>query len=160
MSSGHRRGPSCMNPPAAIIDANLYMVLATADAEGKPWSTPVHFAHVGHHEFFWVSSPEALHSRNIDARSRVGIAVFDSHTAIGTGQGVYLDATAALVEDADLARGTAVFSDRSLGHGGHAWTVDDVRAGSDIRLYRAVVEASWVLAEDGRPDHRVPVVLG
>jgi hypothetical protein len=28
------------------------------------------------------------------------------------------------------------------------------------RLYRATVDAHWVLAKDGRPDHRVAVQLG
>ena len=27
-----------------IIDANSYMTLATADADGRPWATPVWFA--------------------------------------------------------------------------------------------------------------------
>jgi Pyridoxamine 5'-phosphate oxidase len=26
---------------AAIIDSNVYMVLGTADAEGRPWVSPV-----------------------------------------------------------------------------------------------------------------------
>lgn len=71
-----------------IVDANRYMVLATADESGRPWSSPVHFAHSGHREFFWVSSPDALHSRNIAVRPEAGISVFDSAVAIGTGQGV------------------------------------------------------------------------
>jgi hypothetical protein len=28
----------------AVIDASLYMVLATADGTGRPWSSPVYFA--------------------------------------------------------------------------------------------------------------------
>ena len=42
------------------------MVLATADGTGRPWSSPVYFAHDGYAEFLWVSAPEAAHSRNID----------------------------------------------------------------------------------------------
>jgi nitroimidazol reductase NimA-like FMN-containing flavoprotein (pyridoxamine 5'-phosphate oxidase superfamily) len=38
-----------------IIEASRYLVLATADAAGRPWSSPVYFAHVGLSEFFWVS---------------------------------------------------------------------------------------------------------
>ncbi len=34
-----------------IIEANCYLVLATADAAGRPWSSPVYFAHVGYAEF-------------------------------------------------------------------------------------------------------------
>jgi nitroimidazol reductase NimA-like FMN-containing flavoprotein (pyridoxamine 5'-phosphate oxidase superfamily) len=28
----------------SIVDDNLYMVLATADADGRPWASPVYFA--------------------------------------------------------------------------------------------------------------------
>ena len=35
-----------------IIDANLYLVLATADVTGRPWSSPVYFAHSGYAELF------------------------------------------------------------------------------------------------------------
>ncbi|MET7731426.1 pyridoxamine 5'-phosphate oxidase family protein [Streptomyces sp. NPDC005402] len=152
------RRPTVANA-RGIVDASRYLVLATADAEGRPWSTPVYFAHVGCREFFWVSSPEAVHSRNIAVRPEVGIAVFDSSVEIGTGQGVYVSAVAAeLVDGAE--RALEVFSRRSLGHGGRVWTLDDVRGDSGMRLYRAVAGTHSMLAKDGRPDHRVTVELG
>jgi nitroimidazol reductase NimA-like FMN-containing flavoprotein (pyridoxamine 5'-phosphate oxidase superfamily) len=61
-----------------IIEASSYLVLATADTAGRPWSTPLYFAHIGFTEFFWVSSPDVTHSRNIAVRPEVGIVVFDS----------------------------------------------------------------------------------
>src|SRR5215207_10852846 len=45
----------------SIIDANLYIVLATADEAGRPWASPVCFAVAGYREYLWVSSPEATH---------------------------------------------------------------------------------------------------
>jgi hypothetical protein len=30
-----------------IIEDSLYLVLATADPTGRPWSSPVYFAHTG-----------------------------------------------------------------------------------------------------------------
>ena len=53
-----------------IVDANMYMTLATADADGRPWVSPVWYAPVTYAEFLWVSSPEARHSRNIALRPR------------------------------------------------------------------------------------------
>jgi hypothetical protein len=96
-----------------IIEASRYLVLATADAAGRPWSSPVYFAHIGFTEFFWVSSPDVTHSRNIAVRPEVSIVVFDSQVAIGAG----------------------------------------------LRLYRAIADPHWILAKDGRPDHRIPVPL-
>ena len=41
----------------AIIDGGRYMVLATADAAGVPWASPVWYAPRGYSELFWVSDP-------------------------------------------------------------------------------------------------------
>jgi nitroimidazol reductase NimA-like FMN-containing flavoprotein (pyridoxamine 5'-phosphate oxidase superfamily) len=142
-----------------IIEASRYLVLATADATGRPWSSPVYFAHMCFTEFYWVSSPEVTHSRNIAVRPEVGIAVFDSHAEIGTGQGVYASAAATLLEDGETARGIEAFSRRSVAHGGHEWTGGDVRAEAGMRLYRATADSLWILAKDGQPDHRIPVTV-
>jgi uncharacterized protein YhbP (UPF0306 family) len=140
----------------AIIDANLYMVLATADGTGRPWCTPVYFAHDRYAEFLWVSAPDAVHSRNIEVRPQVGIVIFDSRAPISTGQGVYISATAAQLAGDDLSRQIETFSRRAVGHGGAAWTVEGVRAEGGLRLYRAAAESYSVLAKDGEPDHRIP----
>jgi hypothetical protein len=142
-----------------LIEASRYLVLATADAGGRPWSSPVYFAHIGFIEFYWVSSPDVTHSQNIAVRPEVGIAIFDSHAAIGTGQGVYMSAVAKLVGGDETIRGIEAFSRRSVAHGGHAWTSEDVRPGAGLRLYRATAEAHWILAKDGQPDHRIRVPL-
>ena len=143
-----------------IIEASRYLVLATADAAGQPWSSPVYFAHIDFAEFFWVSSREVRHSRNIAVRPEVGISVFDSHAAIGMGQGVYMSALAELLQDsAEAARGIEAFSRRSVRHGGREWTSEDVGPGAGLRLYRATADAHWILAKDGTPDHRVRVPL-
>ena len=31
--------------------------------------------------------------------------------------------------------------------------------GAGLRLYRATAGSHWILAKDGRPDHRIPVSL-
>ena len=157
--------PQKEDPPAkgtadltaqAIVDSNLYLVLATADPSGLPWSSPVYFAHESYAEFFWVSSPTATHSRNIAARPQVGIVIFDSHAPIGTGQGVYISAVAEQAGGEDLARGMKTFSRRSLAHGGTEWTVEDVQGDSALRLYHAVADSRSILAKDGRPTTASP----
>jgi hypothetical protein len=143
-----------------IIDANLYMVLGTADETGRPWVSPVYYAAAGYTEFLWVSSPEATHSRNIVARPQVSIVVFDSQVPIGTGQGVYMSAVAEELQGDDLDRGIDVFSRRSEEHGGQReWKTEDVRPPAPYRLYRATASEHSVLDKDGSPDHRTPVTL-
>jgi Pyridoxamine 5'-phosphate oxidase len=147
----------------AIVDSNLYMTIATADASGRPWVSPVYYAPSEYTEFFWVSSPDAVHSRNIATRPDVSIVVFDSRVPIGEGQAVYISAVAAELTGADLERGIAIFSKRSVEHVQRAWTVDDVRAPAFHRLYLAVASERWILDPGEHPihgktgDHRTPV---
>jgi nitroimidazol reductase NimA-like FMN-containing flavoprotein (pyridoxamine 5'-phosphate oxidase superfamily) len=139
-----------------LIDKNLYMVVATADLSGQPWPSPVYFAHRDYREFFWVSDPDAVHSRNLRERREVGIAIFNSTAKIGTGQGVYVLGVAQELPAHDVDEGIGVFSERSVGHGGEEWAPEGVREPSRHRLYRATAEAIYVLDEH---DHRVEVGL-
>jgi len=141
----------------AIIDGNRYMVLGTADADGRPWVTPVYYAPSGYAELYWVSSPEAFHSRNLAPRPELSIVVFDSRVAIGDGQGVYVSAVADELTGADLERGIEIFSRVSRSHGAKPWTLDDVRPPAPYRLYRARVSEHWVLDPESHPDQRTPV---
>ena len=141
----------------AIIDANLYMVLGTADLRGLPWVSPVYFAPDGYRDFLWVSKPGARHSINIAARADVSIVVFDSSVPISQGQGVYMSAVAEELAGDEAERGIDTFSRRSLAHGGVSWTVDDVHSSARHRLYRARAIEQFVLDER---DERVPVDLG
>lgn len=144
----------------AIIDANLYMVLGTADDSGRPWVSPVYYAAAGYTEFFWVSSPEATHSRNIAARPQVSIVVFDSQVPIGTGQGVHMSAVAAELEGDDLDRGIDVFSRRSEEQGGQRESkAEDVRPPAPYRLSRATASEHSVLDPAASPDHRTPITF-
>jgi nitroimidazol reductase NimA-like FMN-containing flavoprotein (pyridoxamine 5'-phosphate oxidase superfamily) len=141
-----------------IIDANLYMVLATADADGTPWASPVYFAPDEYREFFWVSRPQARHSRNISARDgrAVAIVVFDSSVPIGAARAVYMSAVAREVPENDGAAGIAVFSRRSLAHGAGEWTAKDVKPPAELRLYHATATEHYIL---GARDERIPVTL-
>jgi nitroimidazol reductase NimA-like FMN-containing flavoprotein (pyridoxamine 5'-phosphate oxidase superfamily) len=140
----------------AIVDANLYMVLGTADADGRPWASPVYFAHSSYREFVWVSKPGARHSRNIEARADVSIVIFDSTVPIGTGRAVYTSATAQEVGPEGRSEALETFTRRSLSHGGREWTAEDVVAPARLRLYSATAVDQYVLDEN---DERLPVTL-
>lgn len=140
----------------AVVDANSYLTLATADRAGRPWPSPVWYAHAGYREFFWISVPGARHSRNLAEQPEAGIVIFDSHVAAGTAQAVYLTVRAAEVTADELIPGIEVFSARSLALVGRPWTPDEVRAPAAPRLYRARVSELWLL--DGF-DQRLPVEL-
>jgi nitroimidazol reductase NimA-like FMN-containing flavoprotein (pyridoxamine 5'-phosphate oxidase superfamily) len=143
----------------SLIDNNIYMVLGTADETGLPWVSPVYYASSGYTEFYWVSSPDARHSRNIAVRSQISIVIFDSRAPIGTGQGVYMEAEAAELKSADLETGIAVYSQHSLAHGGSVWKTEEVLAPAPYRLYRASATGHWVLGREGHPDRRIQVTI-
>ena len=141
----------------AIIDGNRYMVLGTADEGGRPWVSPVYYAPSGYAELYWVSSPEAQHSRNLAARQELSIVVFDSQAPVGEGQGVYMSADAEQLTGVGAERGIEVFCRVSVSHGAKAWTVEDVREPAALRLYRAHVAEHWVLDPERWPDQRTRV---
>ena len=144
-----------------ILASNLYMTLATADDAGRPWASPVWYAAAPDWtELFWVSRPQTRHSRNLEARPELAIVIFDSTAAVYTGQAVYNDATAGIVPEEDLERGVGIFAERSREEG-EDWTIADVQAPAELRLYRAVVHERWILDPDpDAGDRRVPVRLG
>jgi uncharacterized protein YhbP (UPF0306 family) len=133
-----------------IIDSNAYMTLATADENGRPWASAVWYAAEGYAHFYWVSSPEARHSRNLAARPEVGVVIFDSQAPVGTGQGVYMSAIAEELAGTELDLGIGVFSRRSQAHGAGGWTREDVTPPARHRLYRATASEHYVLDDKDR----------
>jgi uncharacterized protein YhbP (UPF0306 family) len=146
----------------AIINANMYMVLGTADESGQPWVTPVYFSCANYREFYWMSSPEVRHSCNIAVCPQVSIVVFDSQVAVGKGQAVYMAAKAKELSGVDFDRGLSIYNGRFSNpaeHGVQVILAEDLQAPALYRLYQAVVSQYWVLDPVGRPDHRTPVTI-
>jgi nitroimidazol reductase NimA-like FMN-containing flavoprotein (pyridoxamine 5'-phosphate oxidase superfamily) len=147
----------------AIIDENRYLTLGTADQDGTPWANPVYFTPDGYSDFYWVSSPEARHSRNIAARPEVGIVLFDSTVRIGTAEAVYLSAVAAQVPDDELERCSRLYSARFPEL--RDFPPEHLRPPALFRLYRARATEHSVLVRGSDPelgtgvDSRVTVTL-
>jgi nitroimidazol reductase NimA-like FMN-containing flavoprotein (pyridoxamine 5'-phosphate oxidase superfamily) len=136
-----------------LIVGERFMTLATADADGLPWASPVWYAPNGYAEFFWVSSPDVRHSRNLAVRPELAIVIFDSRQTPGDGRAVYMTARA---EQTD-GEGIEVFNARTAEQGLPAWGAETVLPPARHRLYRATVSEHFVLRED--VDERVPVDL-
>ena len=137
----------------SIVDTNRFMTLATADESGLPWASPVWYAPADYRELYWVSSPEARHSRNLAQRPQLAIVIFDSHEP-GGWKALYMSAVAEQLTDVD--EGIEVFSRRSAEQGLPLWTRDDVLSPARHRLYRATVSEHFVLDSH---DQRLPVTL-
>ncbi len=130
-----------------VLAATRYLVLATADADGVPWATPVYFAASDERHLCWVSSPEARHSRNLSERPDVALTVFDSQVPIGSAEAVYVEATAAPADDAERDRLLEVLNSRLPP--GKTLGPDDVRPAGPLQIYCATVTQHYVLVRGG-----------
>lgn len=141
----------------AVVAAQQYMTLATADADGRPWAAPVWYAVVARPEppgfaLVWLSRPEARHSRNLEVRPEAGIAVFDSGQPAGTGTGVQLEALGAVLEGVAVDEAVEAFSAASVAAGGGPWSRVDVEGPGRPRLYLATVVRAYVLEAGAREE--------
>jgi hypothetical protein len=150
-----------------IVDANLYMVLGTADEDGRPWVSPVFYATADYTRFYWTSLPEARHSRNLARRPDLSVVIFDSRVPAYSGQGVYMSAMAEELTGDDLDRGLEVYPG-AADRGARVLTAEEVLPPAPFRLYRATAtEHSILCPSPARPcpvhgaagDHRVAVTM-
>ena len=128
----------------ALLDANRYLTLGTADPDGRPWATPVYFAAAGEREYYWVSATDARHTRNLVARPQVSVVVFDSTVEPFHGRAVYAEAEAVELAGRDLDRALDIYPG-SDDRGVQPLAREAVTGASGYRLYRATASSVWVL---------------
>jgi hypothetical protein len=134
-----------------VIDGNLYMTVATLDPGGAPRLSPVYYTPARYTDLYWVSSPEAHHSRNVLERPEVEIVIFDSSVAVGHAEAVYISARAREVPEDELA---AVVGEAFQGRGGaRRFAPEDLADEADLRLYVARATSWEVLIRGGDPEH-------
>ena len=144
-----------------LLNANHYCVLATADAAGEPWATPVFFAARHARELFWVSSPTSRHSRNIAVRPTIGITIFDSTAPIGGAEALYLEAHAGPLDSSLHPQALEVLNSRLPPP--QALSLTDLPPAGPLQPYRATATRHYVLMRGGDArfdnvvDDRLPV---
>lgn len=127
-----------------IIDTNLFLILGTADPDGRPWTSPVYFAPGGDREFYWGSFIDARHSRHIAERPQVSVVIFDSTVAPYHGRAVYAVGEARELSGSDLDRALEAYPRRDS-HDIAPVTREGVTGPAPYRIYRATVSDMWVL---------------
>ena len=156
MSARDASPPEPADVARRLVGANMYMTLATGDATGRPWVSPVWFAMAPDEAFLWVSAPETRHSRNIAVRPEVAIVIFDSTVPVGGAEALYVDAVAEELAGDAVEHAIADYSRRSQACRAREWNAGDVLPPARLRLYRATPSAQFVL---GPNDERLPVTL-
>jgi uncharacterized protein YhbP (UPF0306 family) len=134
-----------------VLAANRYLVLGTADPDGRPWVTPVFFAPLNPNRVYWVSSPDSRHSRNIADRAAVALTVFDSTVAVGQAEAAYFDAHAvqATPDEVDAALqslNSRVPQDKLL-------SGEDLQPRGPLIVYRADLQHSYLLVRGGNSEY-------
>ena len=140
-----------------ILAATSFVVVATADAAGHPWATPVWFASEGVDRLYWVSWPGSRHSQLLEQRPEVALTVFDSTVVPNQGTAFYATAVARQCRPAEIDRGLAVLNRRATTQGIGAFTPERTTGASRLRLYVAEVVDAWVLDQDAEVDQRASV---
>jgi general stress protein 26 len=78
-----------------LIENSNYFTIATTN-NMLPLVTPVFFvSYQGN--FYWVSSIESNHSKNIESNPNVSIVIFDTNDIIGEGFGLYMIGTVSIL---------------------------------------------------------------
>ena len=134
-----------------VIDGNHYMTLGTTDPGGTPRLSPVYYTPAGYDRLYWVSSPDAHHSRNLLERPDVQIVIFDSTAAVGHAEAVYLSARARPIpaDELDAVIGEA-FAERG---GARRFAAEELHGDADLRLYVASATSCEVLIRGRDPVH-------
>jgi hypothetical protein len=147
-----------------LLDSILYLTLATVDDDGRPRTSPLFFTAHAYRDLYWVSSPDAVHSRNLGREPRSMAVVFDSTVPVGAADAVYLSGAARQVGDAELPdRCPVAFTGRG---GASVFAPRELRGDAPLRLYVLHVERAEALVRAGHPalgdgrDRRVVVDLG
>jgi uncharacterized pyridoxamine 5'-phosphate oxidase family protein len=118
-----------------VIDSNHYMTLATVNPDGGPRVSPVYYTAARYTDFYWVSSPDARHSKNLEERPDVEIVIFDTSRPVGEGEAVYIGAHARAIADDELER--VIPEAFRTARGARAFARAELQGRAPLRLYVA-----------------------
>jgi general stress protein 26 len=119
----------------SVIDTNHYMTLATLNSDGGPRVSPLYYTAARYADFYWVSSPEAQHSRNLEHTPEVEIVIFNSSVPVSATAAVYVGAHARVIEDDELP--TVIDEAFRTTAGARAFHRVELQGKAPLRLYVA-----------------------
>jgi len=125
-----------------IIENIIYITLATVDANGNPWNSPVFAAFDEKYNFYWRSAKDAMHSQNIRTNNKVFIAIYDSTIPFGAGEGVYIKAKVTELHNInEIVHAITILDSRAPKKLGKA---DNYIETSPRSIYKATPEKIWI----------------
>lgn len=93
-----------------IIFESKFLSLATADAKGRPWVSPLVYGCDEQLRFYWASARDARHSVNVSANPCAALAIYDSRQIPNIAiQGFYAEGPVEELQEAELDHATRIF---------------------------------------------------
>ncbi|MEK7076767.1 MAG: pyridoxamine 5'-phosphate oxidase family protein [Patescibacteria group bacterium] len=136
-----------------IISKILYITVATVSDRDEPWNAPVFAAYDRDYNFYWGTYRNSQKSKNIRANPTAFLVIYDSTAPAGTGEGVYIKATALELED--LKEIKLAYDLLCVRHTAPFWKWEAVQSNAPIRLYKAVPEKVWMNSGEKKDGHYV-----
>lgn len=136
-----------------VIDGNQLHDRGDARPRRRAARPPVYYAPARYTDLYWVSSPDARHSRNLGARPEVRIVIFDPSAPVGQGQAVYLSATAREIGEHEHELEAACGEAFRPTAGARGFAPDELRGAAPLRLYVAHVGSCEVHVPGSHPVH-------
>ena len=130
-----------------IIHTIQYVTIASVAEDGLPWNSPVFTAYDEDYNFYWGTHLDSQKAKNIRANGNVFLVIYDSTVPSGTGEGVYIKATAQQISDPiEVKKVYELLKNR---HATSFWDFAAVGEEGPIRLFKAVPQQAW-MNDDGR----------
>jgi nitroimidazol reductase NimA-like FMN-containing flavoprotein (pyridoxamine 5'-phosphate oxidase superfamily) len=130
-----------------IIEKIQYVTIASVTEDGMPWNSPVFAAYDKDFNFYWGTHNDSQKAKNIRSNGNVFLVIYDSTVPSGTGEGVYIKATAQQISEPDEVK--RVFELLKTRHAASFWDFAAVSEEGPIRLFKAVPQQAW-MNDDGR----------
>lgn len=138
-----------------IIGQICYITIATVTEDGLPWNSPVFGAFDSTYNFYWGTHKDSQKALNIAANDNVFLVIYDSTVPPGTGEGVYIKATAHDITSPDEIR--RVFDLLKTRHATDFWDFGAVSLEGPIRLFKAVPQKAWMNDGGHKNGHYIDV---
>ncbi len=130
-----------------IVQSNVLCSIATVTPGGSAHINTAHFCYSDELEFYFLSHPRSMHSRNLAQNSSASMTVFSSAQPwLTPGLGLQLFGTGRLAEGGEADNAEELYGKRFAAYANwKATRADDIS--SEFRFYRIVVLTLKVLDE-------------
>ncbi len=95
-----------------ILEHNKYMVVATSTKSGKPWASPVFYAHDDNFNFYFLSAIDSLHAKNLVENPDVALVIYDSKQPIGFAEQIQVLGKATVLDLKEVGKAIEVYCEK------------------------------------------------